>query len=162
MQLLLSEMGASVAFGTTITQLLELATAELGTGLVVTHFLWELIPTWNVSVYENSVSVSLLCLSLVKCAGILPSEFSRAALCRTGRLLFDSLFAEVAYREEKLCGDNSGCLPFSKAEHSTAAFLFCLRITKQIQLICPNFPERQAFNLDLLCEKSKCGSGFHF
>lgn len=60
-QLLLGEMSTSVAFGTTITQLLELATAELGTGLVVTHFLWELIPTWNVSVYENSVSASLLC-----------------------------------------------------------------------------------------------------
>lgn len=44
----------------------------------------------------------------------------------------------------------------------TAAFPFDLRITKQIHLICADSPERQAFSLDLLCEKSKCGSLFHF
>lgn len=42
----------------------------------------------------------------------------------------------------------------------TAAFPSDLRITKQIHLIYPKFPERQFFSLDLLCEESKCRSLF--
>ena len=114
-QLLTGKMSTSMVFGTTITQLLGLAIAELGAGLVVTYFLWELIPTWNFSAYEKTLAVCLLCLSFVKCIGILPSGFSRVLLHRTGRLfLFDSLLAEVVYRKEKFCGDNSGCFYFQR------------------------------------------------
>lgn len=49
-----------------------------------------------------------------------------------------------------------------RALEITAVFFFDLRITKEIQLICPNFPEREALNLELLCEKSKWRSFFLF
>lgn len=62
MQILTGKMSTSMAFGTTITQLLELVTAELGAGLVVTHFLWELIPTWNFSACEKSPAACVCCV----------------------------------------------------------------------------------------------------
>lgn len=60
-QLLIGKMSSSMAFGTTITQLLELATAELRARLVVMHSLWELNPTWNFSAYEKTPAACLCC-----------------------------------------------------------------------------------------------------
>lgn len=118
---------------------------------VVTHFFGELILPWSFSVHESSGSVSLLCLSFPRCVGIPPSGFSRALLCRAGLSSLTVCLLRLFTEKRSFVVIAQGVSVFKdRALKITAAFFSDFRITKQIHLIYPKFPERQAFSLDLL------------
>lgn len=139
--------------------LLELATAELGAGLMVMYFLWELNPTWTFLVYEKSPSAFLCCVWVLW--NVLVSHPVDSPECFGTDLAGCSSLTACLL---KLFTENRSCVVITRgvsifedwALEITAPFFFDLRITKEIQLISPSFPERQALSLELLCEKSKC------
>lgn len=131
--------------------------------LLVTHFLWELIPPWNSPAHESPGSVSLLCLSFLRCAGVPPSGFCRILVCRAGLSSLTGCLLRLFTEKRGCVGINQGVSVFrDRALRITAAFSSASGGTKQIHLIYPKFPERQAFSLDLLCEKAKWRSLFCF
>lgn len=126
--------------------------AELG-GLLVTH--WEFI------LLACPSSVSAVSES-VGCAGLPPMDSPELPSAELASPLWQSVCWGCLQKREAVC-DSSGCFCFGdRALTITAAFPSDLRITKQIHLIYPKFPERQFFSLDLLCEGSKWRSLFCF
>lgn len=84
-------------------------------------------------------------------------------LCRAGLSSLTDCLLGLFTEKRSFVAITQGVSVFrDRALIITAAFFSDLRITKQIHLIYPKFPERQAFSLDLLCEKSKCSSLFCF